>query len=108
MIFISNIFSILGIFLIGVAGIMLEEDLVVGENIKLSELARNSYSSSLFSKVFYHFYEIINGSVAFIYIEGAFSLSLICLICFYNAFYVNINVLNNNANLSSFSIYSLF
>ena len=108
MVFISNIFGILDIFLISVAGIMLKEDLVVRKNIELFELARNSYNSSLFFRVFCRFYRIMGDSVAFIYIKGAFDLNLIYLFYFYNAFYIDINVLNNNANLSFFNIYSLF
>src|SRR5204863_5591293 len=102
------ILSILGIFPIGIAGIMLGEDLVVGENTELPELARNLYSFSLFSRVFCRFCGIIGGSVAFIYIKGVFGLSLICLICFYDAFYIDVNVFNSSANSSFFSIYSLF
>src|SRR5437762_13617297 len=99
MVFIFNILSILGIFPISVAGIMLEEDLVVRENIKLSELARNSYNSSLSFRVFCRFYRIMDDSVAFIYIEDAFNLNLICLFYFYNVFCVDVSMLNSNINL---------
>ena len=108
MAFISSILGILDIFPIGVAEITLGEDLVVEENTELPELARNSYSSSLSSRVFCRFCGIMGGSVASIYIEGAFDLSLICLFCLYGAFCVGVGVLSSNANSSASSVCSLF
>jgi hypothetical protein len=107
--FISGILGILDILPINIAGITLGDDLVVKENTELPELTRNSYISSLSSSVFCRFYEIIGCSEAFISIEGDFNFSLFYLFClFYSTFYVGISVINNNANSSSSSAYSLF
>src|SRR6266516_6900634 len=108
MAFISSILGILGILLNGVAGITLGDDLVVEENTELPEFARNSYSSSLSSSVFFRFCGIIGCSVASIHIEGDFGLGLICLFCLCGAFCVGVGVPNSSANSSSSSVYSLF
>ena len=106
---ILNILDILDILLIGVAGITLKDDFAVDENNELLELARNSYISSLSSSVFCRFCGMIGCSVAFIFIKSVFDLSLFCLFClFCSSFCVDVNVANNNANSSSFSICSLF
>jgi hypothetical protein len=107
--FISSILDILDILPISIAGITLEDNLVVKKNTELFELARNSYISFLSSGVFYRFYRIIGCSEAFISIETDFSFSLFYLFClFYSTFCVRIGVANSNANSSSSSAYSLF
>src|SRR5438045_3840937 len=108
MAFISSILGILDIFPIGVAGITLGEDLVVEENTELPELARNSYSSSLSSRVFCRFCGIMGCIVASIHIEGVFGLGLFCLFCLCGAFCVGVGVPNSSANSSSSSVCSLF
>jgi hypothetical protein len=109
LVFISSILDILDILSIGVAGITLGDNLVVKENIELSELARNSYISSLSFSVFCRFCGIIGCNEAFISIEGDFGFGLFCLFClFYSTFYVRIGVASSNANSSSSSVYSLF
>jgi hypothetical protein len=107
--FISNILGILDILLISVAGITLEDNLVVKENIELPELTRNSYISSLSFSVFCRFYGTINYNEASIFIEGIFRLGLFCLFClFYSIFYVKIGVINSSAKLSSSNVSSPF
>jgi hypothetical protein len=107
--FISSILGILDILPISIAGITLRDDLVVKENIELSELARNSYISSLYSSVFCRFYGIIGCSEASIFIEGVFRLGLFYLFClFRNTFCVGVGVANSSAKLSSSSASSPF
>jgi hypothetical protein len=107
--FIFSILGILDILFIGVAGITLGDDLVVEENIELSELARNSYISFFSSSVFCRFCGIIGCSEASISIEGDFGFSLFCLFClFCSTFCVGVSVASSNVNSSSFSAYSLF
>jgi hypothetical protein len=107
--FISSILGILDILPISVAGITLEDDLVVKENIELPELARNSYISSFSFSVFCRFCEIIGCSEAFISIKGDFGFSLFYLFyLFCSTFCVRVNVASSNANSSSSSVYSLF
>jgi hypothetical protein len=86
-VFISSILDILDILPISVAGITLEDDLVVKENIELSELARNSYISSFSFSVFCRFCGIIGCSEASISIEGVFRLGLFCLFCFFIVYF---------------------
>ena len=107
--FISNILGILDILPIGIAGIILGDDLVVKENIELPELARNSYISSLSSSVFCRFCRIIGYSEASISIEGVFGLDLFCLFClFRSTFCVEVSVASSSAKLSSSSVSSPF
>jgi hypothetical protein len=107
--FISSILGILDILPINIAGITLEDDLVIKENTELPELARNSYISSLSSSVFCRFYRIIGCSEASISIESDFGFGLFCLFClFCSTFCVGIGVASSNANSSSSSAYSLF
>jgi hypothetical protein len=88
---ILNILDILDILPIGVAGITLEDDLVVEKNIELFELARNSYISSLSSSVFCRFCGIIGCSEASISIEVDLGFSLFCLFCiFYSTLCVGV------------------
>ena len=108
MAFISSILGILGILLNGVAGITLGDDLVVEENTELPEFARNSYSSSLSSSVFFRFCGIIDCSVTSIHIKGDFNLNLFYLFYLCGAFCVDIGVSSNNINSSASSVYSLF
>jgi hypothetical protein len=107
--FISNILGILDILPISIAGITLEDDLVVKENIELPELARNSYISSLSFSVFCRFCGTIGCSETSIFIEGVFRLGLFCLFyLFYSIFCVRIGVANSNAKLFSSSVSSPF
>jgi hypothetical protein len=107
--FISSILGILDILPINIAGITLENNLVIKKNIELPELARNSYISSLSSSVFCRFCGIIGCSEAFISIEGDFDFGLFCLFClFYSTFCVGISVASSNVNSLLFSAYSLF
>jgi hypothetical protein len=107
--FISSILGILDILPISIAGITLEDDLVVKKNIELPELARNSYISSLSSSVFCRFCGIIGCSEASIFIEGIFKLGLFCLFyLFRNTFYVRVSVANSSAKLSPSSVSSPF
>jgi hypothetical protein len=107
--FISSILNILDILPISIAGITLEDNLVVKKNIELPELARNSYISSLSSSVFCRFYRTIGCSEASISIKGIFKLGLFYLFCFfYSTFYVRVGVANNSAKLSSSSVSSPF
>jgi uncharacterized membrane protein YbjE (DUF340 family) len=107
--FISSILDILDILLISVAGITLGDDLVVEENIELSELARNSYISSFSSSVFCRFCGIIGCSEAFISIEGVLRLGLFCLFCLFRSiFCVGVGVANSSAKLLSSSVSSPF
>jgi hypothetical protein len=107
--FISSILDILDILPIYIAGITLENDLVVKKNTELLELTRNSYISSLFSSVFYRFYRIIGCSEASISIEGDLDFCLFYLFyLFYSTFYIRISVASSNANSSLSSAYSLF
>jgi hypothetical protein len=107
--FISSILGILDIFPISIAGITLEDDLVVKENTELPELTRNSYISSLSSSVFCRFCGIIGCSEASISIKDVFRLSLFCLFyLFRGIFCVGISVANNSAKLSFFSVSSPF
>ena len=104
-----NILGILDILPIGVAGMTLGDDLVVEENNELPKLARNSYISSLSSSVFCRFCGMIGCSVAFIFIKNDFGLDLFCLFClFCNAFSVDVDVANSNANSLFSNIYNLF
>jgi hypothetical protein len=106
---ILDILDILNILPISIAGITLGDDLVIKENTELPELARNSYISFFSSSVFCRFYEIIGCSEASISIEGNLGFCLFCLFyLFYNIFYVRVSVVNNNANSSLSSAYSLF
>jgi hypothetical protein len=107
--FIFSILSILDILPISIAGITLEDNLVVKENTELPELARNSYISSFSSSVFCRFYGIIDYSEASISIKGDFGFGLFYLFClFYSIFCVRISVTSSNTNSSSSSVYSLF
>jgi hypothetical protein len=107
--FISSILGILDILPISVAGITLEDDLVVEENTELPELARNSYISFLSSSVFCHFCRIIGCSEASISIEGVFGLGLFCLFClFRGTFCVGVSVASSSAKLLSSSVSSPF
>jgi hypothetical protein len=107
--FISSILGILDILPISVAGITLEDNLVVKENTELPELARNSYISSLSSSVFYRFCGIIDCSEAFISIKGIFRLDLFCLFyLFRSIFCVGVSVASSSAKLSSSSVSSPF
>jgi hypothetical protein len=107
--FISSILGILDILPISIAGITLEDDLVVEENIELPELARNSYISSLSSSVFYRFCGTIDCSEASISIKGIFRLGLFYLFClFCSTFCVGVGVANSSAKLSSSSVSSPF
>ena len=109
MFFIFNILSILSILVIDVAEITLRNNLMIEENNELSELARNSYISSLSFSVFYRFYEMIDCSVISIFIESDFDLDLFYLFCFfYSTFSVNVDVANNSVNSSFSSACSLF
>jgi hypothetical protein len=108
-VFISSILGILDILLISIAGITLEDDLVVKENIELPELARNSYISFLSSSVFCRFCETIGCSEASISIKGVFRLGLFYLFCFfYSIFCVRVGVINSSAKLFFFSVSSPF
>jgi hypothetical protein len=107
--FISSILGILDILPISVAGITLEDNLVVKENIELPELARNSYISSLSSSVFCCFCGIIGCSEASISIEGVFKLDLFCLFCLFRSiFCVGVSVASSSAKLLSSSVSSPF
>jgi hypothetical protein len=107
--FIFSILGILNILPISVAGITLEDDLVVEENTELPELARNSYISSLSSNVFCRFYKIIGCSEASIFIKGVFRLGLFYLFyLFRSTFCVRVSVTNSSAKLSSSSVSSPF
>jgi hypothetical protein len=107
--FISNILGILDILPINIAGITLEDNLVVKKNTELPELARNSYISSLSSSVFCRFCRIIGCSETSISIKDDFGFGLFCLFClFCSTFCVGVGVTNNNANSSSSSVCNLF
>jgi hypothetical protein len=107
--FISSILGILDILPISVAGITLEDDLVVEENIELPELARNSYISSFSSSVFCRFYRIIGCSEASISIKSVFGLGLFYLFCLFRSiFCVRVGVANSSAKLLSSSVSSPF
>jgi hypothetical protein len=107
--FISSILGILDILLINVAGITLEDDLVVKENTELFELARNSYISFFSSSVFYRFCGIIGCSEASISIKGIFRLGLFYLFYFFrNIFCVRVSVASNSAKLLFSSVSSPF
>jgi hypothetical protein len=82
---------------------------VVKENTELSELARNSYISSLSSSVFCRFCGIIGCSEASIFIEGVFRLGLFYLFCFFSGiFCVRVGVASSSAKLLSSSVSSPF
>jgi hypothetical protein len=107
--FISNILGILDILPISIAGITLEDNLVVEENTELPELARNSYISFLSSSVFCRFCRIIGCSEASISIKGIFKLGLFYLFyLFRNTFCVRVSVASSSAKLSSSSVSSPF
>jgi hypothetical protein len=107
--FISSILDILDILPINIAGITLEDDLVVKENIELPELTRNSYISSLSSSVFCRFCGTIGCSEASIFIKGIFRLDLFYLFCLFRSiFYVGVGVANSSAKLLSSSVSSPF
>jgi hypothetical protein len=107
--FISSILGILDILPISVAGITLEDDLVVKENIELPELARNSYISFLSSSVFCRFCGTIGYSETSISIKGVFRLGLFYLFYFFcSTFCVRVGVANSSAKLSSSSVSSPF
>jgi hypothetical protein len=106
---ILDILDILDILPICVAGITLGDDLVVEENTEFSELARNSYISSLSSSVFCRFYRIIGCSEVSISIEDDFGFCLFYLFClFCSTFCVGVGVASSNANSSLSSVCSLF
>jgi hypothetical protein len=107
--FISSILGILDILPISIAGITLEDNLVVEENTELPELARNSYISFLSSSVFCRFCRIIGCSEASISIKGIFKLGLFYLFYFFrNTFCVRVSVASSSAKLSSSSVSSPF
>jgi hypothetical protein len=106
---ILDILNILDILFISIAGITLEDNLVIKENIELSELTRNSYISFLSSIVFYRFCGIIDCSEASISIEddlGFYLFYLFYLFC--STFCVRVGVASSNANSSLSSVYNLF